>query len=135
MKHFLYLTDTRLVSLFTKRGRIVARREFAVGGAGAAEFERYLVQMEDAPIHLILDVAEEDFRLDTVPHVGAGDREAVLNRKLAQIYRNTPYRHALIQGREDEGRKDDRVMYTAITNPELLRPWLEIVERLKLPLA
>jgi hypothetical protein len=26
-------------------------------------------------------------------------------------------------------------MYTAITNPELLRPWLEIVEKLKLPLA
>jgi hypothetical protein len=135
VKHFLYLTDTRLVSLFTKRGRIVARREFAVGGAGAAEFERYVAQMDDAPIHLILDVAEEDFRLDTVPHVGGGDREAVLSRKLAQIYRNTPYRHALIQGREEEGRKDDRVMYTAITNPELLRPWLEIVERLKLPLA
>jgi hypothetical protein len=84
MRHFLYLTDTRLVSLVTTRGRIVSRREFAVAGAGAAEFERYIVQMADAPIHLIVDLAEEDFRLDTVPHVGAGDRDTVLNRKLAR---------------------------------------------------
>jgi hypothetical protein len=134
-QHFLYLTNTRLVSLVAQRGRIVSRREFAVGGAGAAAFETYLAGMADVPTHLFTDLAEEDFRLDTIPHVGAGDREAILARKLSQIFRNTPYRHALLQGRETEGRRDDRVFYTAITNPEVLRPWLEIIERAKVPLA
>jgi hypothetical protein len=46
----------------------------------------------------------------------------VVARKLAQIFRNTPYRYAQLQGREAEGRRDDRVMYTAVTNPEVLRP-------------
>ena len=133
-KHFLYLTDTRLVSLTTRGGRIVARREFAVSGAGAAEFERYMAGMGEVPTHLFTDLAEEDFRLDTIPHVGARDRDAIIGRKLAQIYRNTPYRHGLVQGREQEGRRDDRVLYTAITNPEVLRPWLEVIERLKVPL-
>ena len=113
----------------------MARREFAVSGAGAAEFERYLATSGPTPTHLFVDLAEEDFRLDTVPHVGAGDREAILDRKLAQIFRNTPYRHALLQGRETEGRRDDRVLYTAITNPEVLRPWLDMLERLEVPLA
>ena len=135
MKHFLYLTNTRMVSLVTQGKRIVARREFAVSGAGAAAFEGYLANVKDAPTHLFVDLAEEDFRLDTVPHVGARDREAIMNRKLAQIFRNTPYRHALLQGREPDGRRDDRVFYTAITNPELLRPWLEMIERLRVPLA
>ncbi|MGZ5662452.1 MAG: hypothetical protein ACXWG6_13885 [Usitatibacter sp.] len=135
MKHFLYLTNTRLVSLVAGRGRIVARREFAVAGAGANAFERYLAGMTDVPTHIFTDLAEEDFRLDTIPHVGPRDREAVLTRKLAQIFRNTPYRHALLQGREAEGRRDDRVLYTAVTNPEVLRPWLEIIDRLKVPLA
>jgi hypothetical protein len=134
-KHFLYLTDTRLVSLVTRGSRIISRREFAVSGAGATEFERYLAGMADVPTHLFTDLAEEDFRLDTIPHVGKGDREAILNRKLAQIYRNTPFRHAAAQGREREGRRDDRVIYTAITNPEVLRPWLEVIERLRVPLA
>jgi hypothetical protein len=134
-KHFLYLTNTRVVSMTTHGKRIVARREFAVSGAGATEFERYLAGMSDIPLHLFTDLAEEDFRLDTVPHVGSRDREAILNRKLAQIFRNTPYRHALLQGRESEGRRDDRVMYTAVTNPEVLRPWLDAIERHRVPLA
>ncbi|MBC8024305.1 MAG: hypothetical protein H7Y14_14365, partial [Burkholderiales bacterium] len=135
MKHFLYLTNTRLVSLVSQGRRIVARREFAVSGAGASAFEMYLANLKDVPTHLLVDLAEEDFRLDTVPHVGARDREAILGRKLTQIFRNTPYRHALLQGREPDGRRDDRVFYTAITNPELLRPWLEMLERLHVPLG
>ena len=134
MRHFLYLTNTRLVSLVAQGKRIVARREFAVSGAGAAAFEAYLANLRDTRTHLFVDLAEEDFRLDTIPHVGAGDRQAILNRKLTQIFRNTPYRHALLQGREGEGRRDDRVFYTAITNPDLLRPWLEMLERLHVPL-
>jgi hypothetical protein len=135
VKHFLYLTNTRLVSLVSQGRRIVARREFAVSGAGATAFEHYLANLHDVPTHLITDLAEEDFRLDTIPHVGSRDREAILARKLNQIFRNTPYRHALLQGRESEGRRDDRVFYTAITNPELLRPWLDMLERLHVPLA
>ena len=84
-RHFLYLTNTRLVSLITQRGRIVSRREFAVAGAGATAFERYLAGLANAPTHLFTDLAEEDFRLDTVPHVGTGDREAITSRKLSQM--------------------------------------------------
>lgn len=131
---FLYLTNTRLVAMTTQGRRIAARREFAVSGAGIAEFEHYLSAVPPVPTHLFADLADEDFRLDTVPHVGGRDRAAVLGRKLAQIFRNTPYRHAQLQGREAEGRRDDRVIYTAITNPEVLRPWLEVIERLKVPL-
>ena len=124
MRHFLYLTNTRLVSLVTRGKYIASRREFAVSGAGVTAFERYLAPLAAHPVHLFIDLSEEDFRLDTIPHVGGSDREAILNRKLAQIYRNTPYRHALLQGRETEGRRDDRVIYTAVTNPEVLRPWV-----------
>ena len=134
-KHFLYLTNARLVSLATRGGRIIARREFAASGAGVAEFERYIAGMDDVLTYLFTDLAEEDFRLDTIPHVGAGDRDAILGRKLAQIFRSTPYRYAVTQGREAEGRRDDRVLYTAITNAEVLRPWIEVIERHRIPLA
>ncbi len=134
-RHFLYLTNSRLVSMMTQGRRIVGRREFAVTSSAAAEFERHLQGYATVPIHLLTDLAEEDFRLDTVPHVGARDREAILGRKLVQMFRNTPFRHAEVQGRETEGRRDDRVLYTAITNPEILRPWVDVIEKLRAPLA
>jgi hypothetical protein len=134
VRHFLYLTNTRLVSLLTSGRSIVSRREFAVSGAGAAAFERYLAQVPTTPTRIFTDLSEEDLRLDTIPHVNARDREAIVGRKVSQIFRNTPYRYAQVQGRESEGRRDDRVIYTAITNPEALRVWLEMIERLKVPL-
>jgi len=118
----------------TQGSRIVARREFAVSGAGAAEFDHHVARMELLPTYFFVDLGDEDFRLDTIPHVGAGDRAALLARKLSQIFRNTPYRQAQLQGREVEGRRDDRVLYTAVTNPETLRPWIEVLDRLQVPL-
>jgi hypothetical protein len=132
---FLYLTNTRMVSLTASGGRLVARREFAVSGEGMEDFERHLRNMNDVPAHIITDLAEEDFRLDTVPHVGARDREQIIARKVGQIFRGTPYKYAMQLGREADGRRDDRVLYTAITNPEVLRPWLEAIDRLHVPLA
>ncbi len=134
-RHFIYLTNTRLVSVLTRGKSIMKRREFAVSGAGAEEFNRYLATVKRVPTHILTDLAEEDFRLDTVPHVGAGDRDAIFNRRLTQIYRNSQFRYAALQGRETEGRRDDRVLYTAVTNPEVLRPWLDMIERLSVPLA
>ena len=134
--HFLYLANTTLVSLVARRGRIAERRTFEASDAGAGELEAYLrAGLRNTPTHLITDVAEEDFRADTIPHVGGRDQEAISARRLAQIFRNTPYRHAFIQGREAEGRRDDRVIYAAITNPDVARPWIALLERLEVPLA
>jgi hypothetical protein len=134
-RHFIYLTNTRLVSMVASGKAITARREFAVSGAGAEEFSRYLATLKRVPAHVFTDLAEEDFRLDTIPHVGAGDREAIFNRRLTQVYRNTPFRYAVLQGRDSEGRRDDHVLYTAVTNPEILSVWLDMIERLKVPLV
>lgn len=133
-RQFLYLTNARMVSIATQGKRIAMRREFAVSGAGVAEFERYVSAQEKLPTHIFTDLAEEDFRLDTIPHVGKGDRGAIVGRKLGQMFRNTPFRHAQAQGREAEGRQDDRVIYTAVTNPDVLRPWVETLERHEIPL-
>lgn len=133
-RHILYLTNTSLASLVVRGGRIAERRVFPTTAAGRTEFSAYLPALRGLATHILTDLAEEDFRLDTIPHLGGKDRDAVLGRKLAQVFRNATYRHALAQGREAEGRRDDRVVYIAITNGDLLRPWIEILEHFEVPL-
>ena len=82
---------------------------FSADDAGLALFERCLRELPPAPVAVLVDVVEEAYRQETVPHVGASDRRAVLERKYARLFRGTPYHHALRQGRETEGRRDDRV--------------------------
>lgn len=132
-RHVLYLTNECIVCLVARSGNITGRAVFPASGPGRADFESYLKGLRSLPANVITDFAEEDFRLDTIPHLGSRDREMVLTRRLSQLFRNSPFRHAFVQGRETEGRRDDRVVYTSITNADMLRPWTEILERLEVP--
>ncbi len=127
-KHILYLTNDKLVALLIKRGSIVGRETFALSDIDVPVFGDYLARYRETPTHLVTDLIEEDFRLDTIPHLRGSDQEAVISRKLSQIYRASPFRHAIIQGRETEGRRDDKVFYHAITNPDLVKSVLAALE-------
>ena len=133
-KHYLYLTNDKLVSMVIRNNALVSRESFGVGDIQRPEVEQQIAKYASAPTYLVTDLIEEDFRLDTIPHLRGGDQEAVLDRKLGQIYRASPYRHAIVQGRETEGRRDDRVFLHAVTNPDLLKPLLTLLERKKVPL-
>ena len=133
-KHFFYLTNDKLVALIWKAGAIVERDVFGSADLGMPAFAAYVAKHQDVSTYVVTDLIEEDFRLDTVPHLRGNDREAVLGRKLSQLYRASPFRHGIIQGRELEGRRDDKVLYHAVTNPELLKPLLAVLEHAKVPL-
>lgn len=102
---------------------------------GVAVFARYLEESPEITTYLMADMVEEEFRLEQVPHAYGRDRRALLERRKARLFRGTPYVYAELQGREDSGRRDDRVLLTAITNPEILAPWLRLFEQYRVPLA
>ena len=133
-KHFFYLTNDKIIALMIEGSTLVGRENFALSDAESAEFNNYLDNNKRTPAYLITDLIEEDFRLDTIPHLRGGDQEAVIERKLGQIYRASPYRHAVVQGREAEGRRDDRVFLHAVTNADLVRPLVAALERHAIPL-
>jgi hypothetical protein len=134
VKHFYYLTNDKLVALIWKGGGIVERDVFASTELESPAFIEYVGKHKTVSTYVVTDLIEEDFRLDTVPHLRGADREAVIGRKLSQLYRASPFRHGIIQGREAEGRRDDKVLYHAVTNPDLLRPLLGALERVEVPL-
>ena len=102
---------------------------------GREYFERYLRETPKIPVYFLADVFEEEFKRDTVPHVFGADRDAIILRKKSRLFRETPYYYSKIQGRETEGRKDDRILLSAITNPNIISPWIEILEKFKIPLV
>ncbi len=96
---------------------------------------RYLRETPLMPTYLLVDVVEEEFRLDTAPHVIGRDRRALINRKINRLFRNAPYYCAIRQGREPEGRRDDRYLFAALTNPGVISDLTELMTRCKVPLA
>ena len=102
---------------------------------GLAEFERYLERFPDDVTCVLADVVEEEFREETVPHVFAWERGALLRARAARAYPGARYLHSTRLGREPGGRRDDRVLLSAITRPEALASWLAPMAKHETPLA
>jgi len=126
------LRDRRALVVSADRGTLYLWRQgtlansfiFPADDSGMENFERYLAQTETLPTYVMVDVVEEEYRQETIPHVLGRDRGAVIRRKQQRLFRGTEFCHAVLQGREKEGRRDDRVLLTALTKPDLVTPWL-----------
>lgn len=116
-------------------GKITDCRIFSSDDAGLARFEEFLAGFKNVPAYFLVDAVEEDYRFETLPHTFGSDRTELVNRKLKQHYRNKPYIAAWLQGRDSDKRRDDRYLFSALTNPDLLSGWLQVVAAQELPIA
>jgi hypothetical protein len=121
-------------SLF-RGGKPGACRVFTNDEGGLAGLGELLRAHSGCPVYLLVDAVEEDYHTELLPHATGRARREMVLRKLKQVFRNTPYHTAWLQGREPDKRLDDRFLFAALTNPDLLRPWLEVIHAAGAPLA
>ena len=134
-KHLLYLTSDQLCAYLWQGGRLTGGTIFSNDRAGVDDFMDYVDSHRAVPVYIMADLIEEDFQRVHVPHVGGSAGRKLMQRRLLQQYRETPFRHHEMQGREATGRRDDIVLLSALTNPSAIQPWVEALEQLKMPLA
>lgn len=100
------------------------------------EFRHYLRITPRVPSRLLVDVIEEDFRIEKVPHLFGKDRAAVMQRLKDRYYRSSKqYTYHEIQSREKAGRRDDVVLISALTNIDLVRPWMDVLNAEDVPVC
>lgn len=133
-RRLLLVTGSHLTAYLWAHGTLVESVRFAACAEGFTAFDDYIAEEPDAANRLLLDLAEEEFHVEYRPHV-IGGRQQMLERTAAKLFRDAPFRHWSIQGREAMGRRDDRVLFAAITNPEPMRPWLDRLHAAKAPIA
>src|SRR5207247_3416314 len=78
--HYLYRSAGAGLELETK---------FSGDDLGVTAFREHLRGLKGELFCVLVDVAGEDFHEDQIPFLRGGDREAVLQRRLAQRYRDT----------------------------------------------
>lgn len=133
MQHILYFSGHRMVVYRWQNNHFTGFAEFEPNEGGVASFERLLQREVKRPLRMIIDVIEEDFRIENIPHVIGTDRSALLSRTLNKTFRANRHRYIQVQGREDTGRRDDIVMMSAITNPDLFKHWIDVIIKNKIP--
>ncbi|HEU4853628.1 MAG TPA: hypothetical protein VFT37_15880 [Telluria sp.] len=134
-KQIFLVTSEQLCAYQWERGRLTDPVAFSADRAGMDAFAHYLRYEPGRPAYVIADMVEEEFQRQLLPHVRGRSRRGLVERRLALLFRDTPFRMALVQGREAAGRRDDIYLFSALTNPHLLQPWLKVIEHQGVPLA
>lgn len=116
-------------------GRLSDCAVFSPDDTGVSEFRDYVADCGNIPAFIIVDAVEEDYRFETLPHASGSDRAQMVERKLRQYYRASPYCAASLIGRDSSKRRDDRFLFAALTNPEIVAPWLGVLVECELPVG
>lgn len=134
-KRILYLSDYQLLAYQAKGKTLTEVQQFQLSANGEVDFVNYLMEDSKTPLLWLVDTTQEEYQTSHLPHVFGKDRRDLLSHKMKRLFDYTPYAHADFQGRETQGRGDDRVLFMALTNPSLLQPWLNLILTYKVPLA
>jgi hypothetical protein len=134
-KRILLLDGPLLTAHYWHAGHIQFEGEFSPESVGIEALTAYLKKHRASVFYLLADIAEEGFQLEELPYVQGGDRSALLQRRLGQYYYNTPLSAAISLGRAPTGRRDEKILFAALTRVETFTPWLDTLRAAEANLA
>ena len=123
-------------NLYRWRGsRLQLEGNFSADDAGAAKFREYFKGREGALAQIVADLGGEDFHEDRIPYLRGAERQAVIERRLAQRYRDARLATALPLGYAADERRNERLLLASFNDTRQFAPWLEVLEKARVRLA
>jgi hypothetical protein len=132
-RRLLYVTAAGVDCWRVGAGGLVFETAFPADEFAVARFYDWTESPRNAATMeyvVLADLIEEDFRAESIPPVRGRDRTNLLERRLTQSYRETPYLHADslgIESDETAKRRDERLTLSALTNPAPIDFWVRLL--------
>lgn len=124
-KRLVYFTAAELRVYRRTHRTLESEARFSADEAGIEAFRSYLGRHSGALFYVVADLAGEDFHEDQIPYLRGTERRAVVERRLAQRYRDTRLAAAISLGVVRDERRNERLLLASFTNAQQFTPWLD----------
>lgn len=135
MRLVVYCTAAERRVLRCSGGRLRPEAQFSADESGLAAFRQYLQHRAGAIVTLVADVAGEEFHEEQIPLLRGRDRDAVLQRRLAQRYPDARLAAALSLGRAEVDPPKERLLLASFASAHPFTPWLDALRTSRARLA
>ena len=135
MENVYYFSGYRLTLYELNGKRIAQTKEFVSTDEGYAAFKGHLEEIKPTTSYLVVDIVEEDLHFESVPKLSPAKLDAYVNRLKNKLFRNNPpICYKLVRSApENSARRILRL--STLSNPELIRRWIDPMLEAKVPLA
>lgn len=118
-------------------GKLELDGHFSDNEDGLDAFRKFAKLHPKGLYFILADLAGEDFHDELIPWLRGSDRQAVIERRLAQRYRDTRLAAALSLGPSVVAgeRRNERLLLASFTNTQQFSPWLDALADAKAKLA
>jgi len=124
-KRLVYFTAAELRVFRRTRSTLESEARFSADEAGIEAFRSFLSRHSGALFYVVADLAGEDFHEDQIPYLRGAERRSVIERRLAQRYRDTRLAAAISLGIVKDERRNERLLLASFTNAQQFTPWLD----------
>ena len=126
-KLVLYFSATEHTLYRFAGGALELEATFGADADGLQAFRASLEGRKGALVYVVADLAGEDFHEDQIPYLRGSDRQTVVQRRLAQRYRDTRLAAAVSLGYMTGERRTERLLLASFTNTEQFTAWIETI--------
>lgn len=108
-------------------GKLALEATYAPDDAGVDAFRDFAKLHPKSLYYVLADLAGEDFHDEMIPSLRGADRQAVIERRLAQRYRDTRLAATISLGPVSVTgeRRNERLLLASFTNTQQFSPWLD----------
>ena len=126
-RRLLYFTTNGHQLYLWRSGKLVLEGTFEEDEEGVTEFRKFAKLHAKSLYYILADLAGEDFHDESIPWLRGSDRQAVIERRLAQRYRDTRLAAAVSLGASTVAgeRRNERLVLASFTNTQQFTPWLD----------
>ncbi len=124
-KRLVYFSNTEVRVYRRTRATLASEARFSADEAGVDAFRGFLTRYRGGLFYVVADLPGEDFHEDQIPFLRGAERRIVVERRLAQRYRDTRLAAAISLGIVKTERRNERLLLASFTNAQQFTPWLD----------
>jgi len=136
IQHGLYLSDVSIIFCDIDKAGVKSVFSYTLTDAGYLEkLQAFLREHQPGAFNVYLDLMGEEYKQESIPHIGGNDRELLLDRKSKSLFPAADLVWKKHLRREKRGRKDDVYLLVGVSLPSSIEQIFDALVQTKLQIA